>query len=217
MAPVDCVELVRVGRSFGSTVALRGVSAKFEPGRLHLVVGPNGSGKTTLLRVVSTMLKPSFGRVTFGGVVESEVRSTVGWLSHDALVYPDLSGRENLLLAAGLYGHDRVTVDRAVDRFRIGGYVARPVRTMSRGQRQRIALARALMHRPTLLLLDEPSTGLDADGLEVLRSVVRDEVARGAVVLVVTHDPRLFGSDRRLVWTMARGRLSSGRDLRSAL
>lgn len=204
---VTGVKLIRVGRTFGSTVALRGVSAEFEPGRIHLLLGANGSGKTTLLRIVSTMLRPTFGSVRYAGVEASEVRATLGWVSHEALVYPDLSGEENLRLAAGLYGLEGgAAFARAVDRFGLGSYVSRPVRTMSRGQRQRVALARALLHEPSLLLLDEPATGLDVDGVGVLLSVVRTELNAGRVVVVVTHDPAQFESLEHRVWRLVRGR-----------
>jgi heme exporter protein A len=203
---ISCVELLRVGRVFGGTVALRGVNARFEKGNLHLIVGANGSGKTTLLRIVSTMLQPSFGQVTYEGVSPSDVRSNLGLVSHDALVYPDLTGEENLRLAAGLHGVDEeASLQTARLRFGLGAFARRPVRTMSRGQRQRVALARGLMHNPTLVLLDEPSTGLDADGVEALQSVVQEQVSAGHVVLLVTHDASLFATVQHRVWRLARG------------
>ena len=206
------VRLTRLGRTFGSTVALRGVSASFDPGCAHLIVGANGSGKTTLLRIVATMLSPSFGEVDYIGVGRCDVRGTLGWVSHDGLVYPDLSGVENLRLAAGLHGLEiRSSVDSMVTRFGLTSFVDRPVRTMSRGQRQRVALARALVHGPSLVLLDEPSTGLDEDGLRVLRIALRDEVDQGHVVLVVTHDPNHFAEVRGRVWRLVRGRWADDR------
>lgn len=204
---VSHVRLRRVGRAFGSTVALRGVSAEFDAGRAHLILGANGSGKTTLLRIISTMLRPSFGQVSYGGVHQDEVRATMGWVSHEALVYPDLSGEENLLLAASLYGlAPAESLASVVDRFHLGPYLLRPVRTMSRGQRQRVALARAFLHGPSLVLLDEPTTGLDSDGLVVLLDAVRAEVDAGHVVLVVTHDPQQFAGVEHQAWTLVRGR-----------
>jgi heme exporter protein A len=116
------------------------------------------------------------------------VRSTLGWLGHDALCYPDLSGRENLMVACKLHGLAGDVVAQVMERFQLGAFAERPFRTYSRGQRQRVALARALLHRPKLLLLDEPTTGLDAGGVTRLRQVIEEEAARGATVLVVTHD-----------------------------
>lgn len=203
---ISCVELRRVGRVFGGTVALRGLSARFEAGRLHLIVGANGSGKSTLLRILSTMLQPSFGEVGYEGVAASNVRSTLGLVSHDALVYPDLTAEENLRLAAGLHGLDEdVSLQQASVRFGLGPFARRPVRTLSRGQRQRVALARGLIHDPSLLLLDEPSTGLDAEGVRALQTLVGEQVLAGIVVLLVTHDASLFATCKHQVWRLARG------------
>src|SRR5215207_5184902 len=168
---------------FGSTVALRNVSERFEAGSIALVEGANGSGKSTLLAILSRSLRPTTGRVDWAplGDDAERVRAHVGWLGHDALVYPDLSGFENLHWAAQLYGLEPASVDSTAERLGIGAFARRPVRTMSRGQRQRIALARAILHRPSLLLLDEPTTGLDRDGVALLLRVVREEAETGAV------------------------------------
>jgi heme exporter protein A len=135
------------------------------------------------------------------------VRRTLGWLGHDSLCYPDLTGRENIELAARLHGRDpRVAYTRAVERFDLRGFGERPVRTYSRGQRQRVALARALVHEPRLLLLDEPTTGLDSSSAAKLVDVVREEVARGAAVVVVTHDTGFEDAVASEVVTLERGR-----------
>jgi heme exporter protein A len=188
------VELRSVTKTYGPVRALVGVSVRFESGRPSLIVGPNGSGKSTLLALVGALAKPTAGEVDFGvlGRTRSEVRSTLGWVGHESLCYGELSGRENVELAARLHGLDpKEAMARAIARFDLGAFAERPVRTYSRGQRQRVALARALVHSPRLLLLDEPSTGLDAASTARLLDVVRQEVARGAVVVVVTHDPAL--------------------------
>jgi heme exporter protein A len=185
------VELRAVTKTYGPVRALVGVSTRFEAGRVSVVTGPNGSGKSTLLAVVGTLARVTSGRVDHGEIGRSrgEVRATLGWLGHDTLCYPELTGRENIELAARLHGRDpREAVARAMERFELGGYTERPLRTYSRGQRQRVALARALVHEPRLLLLDEPTTGLDVASTRRLEAVVREEASRGAVVLVVTHD-----------------------------
>jgi heme exporter protein A len=176
-------------------------------------MGANGSGKSTLLAIVGTLARVTSGKVDHGELGRSRgaVRATLGWLGHESLCYPDLSGRENIELAARLHGRDpRVAFQRAAERFDLAGHAERAVRTYSRGQRQRVALARALVHEPRLLLLDEPTTGLDAASVERLASVVRQEAQRGAIVLVVTHDqPFAQGiADERLV--LERGRLVEG-------
>ena len=167
------------------------MSAQFDAGKVSTVLGANGSGKSTLLAIVATLTSATSGRVSHGALGKGRaVRRTLGWVGHDALCYADLTGRENIELAARLYGID---ADAAYEAARVRfptlpQFAERPFRTYSRGQRQRVALARALVHQPRLLLLDEPTTGLDTAGVVTLSAVVREEAARGAVVIVVTHD-----------------------------
>lgn len=205
---IEGVVLDRVGCVFGSTVALRGVSGEFSPGPVHMIVGANGSGKSTLLRAVGTTLRPTTGQVLYLPQLSlSEVRAEVGWLSHECLVYPDLSGKENVLLAARLYGLDAGPAwKRVVERFGLGRFADRPVRTNSRGQRQRVAMARALVHDPSLVLLDEPSTGLDEEGVTTLKRVLEEELTAGKLVLMVTHDPHVFSGLPHQLWRIDRGK-----------
>jgi ABC-type multidrug transport system ATPase subunit len=205
---VERVVLERVGCVFGSTVALRGLSGEFVPGPIHMIVGSNGSGKSTLLRAVGTTLRPTTGQVLYQPALTlAQVRAEVGWLSHECLVYPDLTGRDNVLLAARLYGLEaRPAWERVRERFALGRFADRPVRTNSRGQRQRIAMARALVHDPSLVLLDEPSTGLDEEGLGTLRRVLSEEIGAGKLVLMVTHDPQTFTGLPSRLWRIDRGR-----------
>jgi ABC-type multidrug transport system ATPase subunit len=206
------VELRGVTKTFGPVRALVGVSCTFASGCVTIVEGPNGSGKSTLLGIVGTLTRPTTGTVSHGdlGVERQEVRRSLGWLGHDSLCYPDLSGRENIELAARLFGCDPgAAFASAAARFELGAFVDRPARTYSRGQRQRVALARALVHGPRLLLLDEPTAGLDGVGVERLGAVVREEAARGAIVVVVTHDPGFAQrvGERRV--TLERGRIAA--------
>jgi heme exporter protein A len=185
------VELRAVTKAFGAVRALAGVTASFAPGKVSVVTGPNGSGKSTLLAIVGTVARVTSGVVDHGALGRSraEVRAVLGWLGHESLCYPDLTGRQNIELAARLHGRDpSEAYTRATQRFGLGPYAERAVRTYSRGQRQRIALARALVHGPRLLLLDEPTTGLDVESADRLASVVREEALGGAVVVVVSHD-----------------------------
>ena len=185
------IRLENVSKSFGPVRALAGVSWELDQARVNVVRGANGSGKSTLLAILGTLIKPTSGRVDHGalGRRRAEVRRSVGWVGHESLCYPDLTGRENIELAARLHDCDwRSAFARAVERFDLGGFAGRAVRTYSRGQKQRIALARALVHRPRLLLLDEPTSGLDASGRARLSEVVREELAGGATIIAVTHD-----------------------------
>ncbi len=207
--PSDAVELRNVTKTYGAVRALVGVSCRFEPGHVSVIRGPNGSGKSTLLGIVGTLTKATSGQVDHGplGRRRAEVRRTLGWVGHDSLCYPDLSGRENIELAARLHGCDPdAAFQRASERFDLGGFAARPVRTYSRGQRQRVALARALVHDPRLLLLDEPTTGLDAVAAERLTAVVREEAQRGVTVVVVTHDAAFYEALGADLIALERGR-----------
>ncbi len=206
------VELAKATRLYGSTVALREASARFDAGSVTVLEGPNGSGKSTMLGLLSTSVRPTSGAVTWHplGDDRATVRPHVGWLGHEAGVYPDLSGEENLRWAAALYGLDAGAAARACDRVGLGRVGLRPVRTLSRGQRQRVARARARVHAPSLLLLDEPSTGLDTAGTALLLALVQEELTRGAIVALVTHDPALGDAlgARRL--RLERGRIVDG-------
>jgi ABC-type multidrug transport system ATPase subunit len=185
------ITLHSVTKTFGPVRALVGVSCAFPTGSITVLRGPNGSGKSTLLSIIGTMTRPTAGRVDHGelGPDRRQVRSTMGWVGHDSLCYPDLTGRENIELAASLHGCDPAAAfTRAAERFDLRAFANRPVRTFSRGQRQRVALARALVHGPRLLLLDEPTTGLDGPATERLRALVVEEALGGATIILSTHD-----------------------------
>jgi heme exporter protein A len=203
-----------VVKSYGATVALRGVDADLEAAKVTLIEGSNGSGKSTLLGIVGTVIRATSGTVDYEplGDDRTQVRAEIGWLSHETLAYPDLTGRQNVELVARLHGLDAADAwAHAEERFELGAFARRPLRTCSRGQRQRVALARALVHAPSLVLLDEPTAGLDRAGVQRLIAVVEEEVKRGAVVAVVSHEPEVFADQARARITLERGRVVTRR------
>lgn len=197
-------------KTYGSTVALRGVDAVLESNRVTLIEGANGSGKSTLLGILGTVIRATSGKVDYEpfGQDRMRVRSAIGWLSHETLAYPDLTGRQNVELVARLHGLSPVEAwSRAEERFQLGAFALRPLRTCSRGQRQRVALARALVHEPSLVLLDEPTAGLDRAGVGRLVAVIEDELRRGAGIAVVSHEPDVFRSLATARILLERGRV----------
>jgi heme exporter protein A len=195
-----------VVKSFGDRRALDGVDLELADGECLAVLGPNGAGKSTLLRTLATLLRPDAGELTVAGHAlpagARAVRGLVGYLGHDPLVYLDLTARQNLELFADLYGVPRPR-ERVLDLLQRVGLLVRAeetVRTFSRGMAQRLGLARLLLHRPRVLLLDEPYAGLDAEG-EALLDVLLAESRGDRTVVVVTHDvERAIGlADQALV------------------
>lgn len=195
MAAVDQVEIKKVAKRYGSERALAGVTLELRAGSMCALLGHNGAGKTTLLGVLSTLVRPSAGAVTYrsdGKAVEAEdVRREIGMLAHQSLCYAELTAIENLELFAGLYDVDgsAAAIKAILDQVGLEPRArTRAVRTYSRGMQQRLALARALLTKPSLLLLDEPFTGLDRDGALSLGKQLGELKASGAIVVVVTHD-----------------------------
>ena len=179
-----------VTRLFGASVALRAVSVDFAPGPITFVQGPNGAGKSTLMSIVGTALKPSRGTVVYAphGNSRLEARRHIGWVGHDSHCYAELSGRENVELAARIHGLDPKPAWAVVcERVQADRFANQAVATLSRGQRQRIALARALVHAPSVLLLDEPLTGLDAASVQRMEKILIEERDRGTIVIVINH------------------------------
>ena len=183
-----------VTRHFGRRRALHHVTFTCEAGQIVAVLGANGAGKSTLLSVAATLLTPSAGEVLYGGrnarALGAALRARIGVLGHDLFLYSDLTAAENLAFFARLYGlpNADALVSSALVRAGLQERAAEPVASFSRGMRQRLALERALLHSPRVLLLDEPFTGLDEAASVALRQRLLETRHAGAIVLVTTHD-----------------------------
>ncbi|MGH8776951.1 MAG: ABC transporter ATP-binding protein [Jiangellaceae bacterium] len=193
--PPEGIEATGVRRTFGDVVAVADVDLTVPPGQVTALVGPNGAGKTTLLLVLATLLRPDQGQVSVAGYDPVHdpisVRARMGWMPDTFGTYDTLTAREALEFAAAAY---RVPAARRSDRARellalvhLSEYLDRPVHVLSRGQKQRLGMARALVHDPRVLLLDEPAAGLDPRSRIELRSLLRRLAADGRAVLVSSH------------------------------
>ena len=214
----DALTVSGVSRAYGRRRALHGVSFGASRGDIIGVLGPNGAGKSTLLGIVSTLLRPTSGTVAYGNSGPADpaaVRSRLGVLGHDLFLYPELTARENLTFFAGLYGCANVTarVDDALARAGLAARADDAAAGFSRGMRQRLALERALIHDPRLVLLDEPFTGLDEASASALLARLRELRGDGRIVVLATHDldladglldKALFLRDGRLLEEVAR-------------
>jgi len=190
----DQVAVRDVSRHYGRRRALSRVSLECRAGEVLGLLGPNGAGKSTLLSILATLLAPSAGEVRYGAKTATQagpaLRSRLGFLSHDLHLYPELTARENLVFFAKLYNLGRVDdrVAAALERASLTPRRDDMVSGFSRGMRQRLALERALLHDPRLLLLDEPFTGLDDASVDALVARLKELRAAERIVVVVTHD-----------------------------
>jgi heme exporter protein A len=184
----------RVWKYFGDYPALRGASLEVEKGACLALLGRNGAGKTTLLRIFANLSKPTKGEVKLLGISShtEEARRRIGYLGHGIGVYDDLSAVENLMLFGRLLGVEDPAAVAAAALERVGLTRVKDglAREFSRGMRQRLAVARAFLHEPELLLLDEPFTSLDDRAVAVLQTLLRDARLRGATIIMSTHQIR---------------------------
>ena len=193
--PASAISCDGLIRTFGEVQAVRGVSFEVEEGELFALLGPNGAGKTTTLHMLTTVLDPSEGTASVLGFdvgrEAAKVRSVIGMVFQEPALDERLTARENLLMHAVLYGiprgQTRERVDRALDWATLQNEAARPVRTFSGGMKRRLELARALMHDPKVLFLDEPTVGLDPQARRHLWESVRSLRSEGLTVFMTTH------------------------------
>ncbi len=203
------VILHEVSKHFGRFAALRAVSARFDRGRLYVIVGENGAGKSTLLRIMAGLLPPTRGTVTLLGATRlRSVCHRIGLMEHAPLLYDELDALENLRYFAGLYGiKDDSVCRRAIRMVGLDPDLERRVGQYSQGMRQRLSLARAVVHEPELLLLDEPFSNVDIGSTREMASLLGQMRDTGRTVLVVTHQPGLLEGVADEFVMMERGRI----------
>ena len=208
------IEVKGVIKSYGRTRVLDELDLTLQWGQVLSVLGPNGSGKTTLLKILATLTRSDAGSVRIAGMdperAASSVRRAIGVVMHDPMLYAGLTGRENLRFFCRMFGLDH-SEDRIAESVRRVGMTARldqRVGTLSHGMQKRFSIARALLHRPRVLLMDEPESGLDQSAIDLMRDVVTATKAGGGAVLLVTHnfDEALGLGDRLAI--LGRGRVA---------
>lgn len=188
------IEVHKLVKRFGLKPVLRGLEFRVEPGEFVALLGPNGAGKTTFLRILASLSRPTLGEVRIAGyqlpAQAAAVRRRLGVVSHLPLLYGDLTAEENLRFYGRMYGVPRLE-ERITEVLDMVGLAPRRrdlVRTFSRGMQQRLAIGRAVLHDPEVMLFDEPHTGLDQDASAMLDGVLQEVAARGRTVVMTSHD-----------------------------
>jgi heme exporter protein A len=186
------IDVRGLGKRFGIRWVLRGVSLEVARGEAVGLLGPNGSGKSTVLRILGTLINPNVGTGSVNGLdivrAASGVREQVGYLAHTPGLYDDLTARENLRFAADMLGLPYTAVEGSLERVGLAHVAAERVRGFSAGMQRRLALARLILRAPSVLLLDEPYSNLDAGGVELMNSIILGLVQSGGAALVVLHE-----------------------------
>jgi ABC-type multidrug transport system ATPase subunit len=200
IAPIVAVS--NLVKQFGRFAALRGVSAEFAAGKFHVILGDNGAGKTTLLRALAGLAQPTRGTVSILGKSPQQACREIGYMAHPSLLYDEMSGMENLRYFARLYdiaGDTRC--EQVIRSVRLDPELARPVGQYSQGMRQRMSLARAILHDPKILLLDEPFSNVDVHSAREMVVLLKEMRDAGKTIFVVTHQASLLeGVADEFVW-----------------
>ena len=208
----DAIRVQGLEKAFGDWPVLWALDLTVNWGELLVIFGANGAGKTTLLRILSTQTRPDAGAILVAGFSPRRspqaVRRRVGVVGHQTFLYDDLTCRENLVHYGRLYGLDdcRSRADEVLARLGLSNRADRRVRTLSNGMQKRLSIARAILHHPQVLLLDEPEAGLDRESVESLHALLRDWTVEGGSVVMTTHDV-----DLGLAWAHRASLLAGGR------
>jgi ABC-2 type transport system ATP-binding protein len=189
------IKLERLTKRYGSFTAVDGIDLHVPRGELFGFLGPNGAGKTTTLRIIAGILRPTAGRVLLAGVDlltdPMRAKAHLGFIPDRPFVYDKLTGGEFLRFVAGLYGQDGATIERRIgellELFELTPWTDELVESYSHGMRQKLIISSALIHRPELIVVDEPMVGLDPKGARLLKDIFRAFVERGGTVLMSTH------------------------------
>ena len=202
---IPIITVHNVIKQFGRFAALRGVTAEFDGGRFHAILGENGAGKTTLLRALAGLAEPTRGEISMLGKSPREACREIGYMAHPSLLYDEMSGMENLRYFARLYdiaGDGRC--EQVIRSVGLDPELARPVGKYSQGMRQRMSLARAILHDPQILLLDEPFSNVDVHSAREMVNLLKGMRDAGKTIFVVTHQAALLeGVADEFVWMRA--------------
>ena len=192
-------------KQFGRFAALRGVTAEFDAGRFHAIVGENGAGKTTLLRALAGLARPTRGEISIFGKSPREACREIGYMAHPSLLYDEMSGIENLRYFARLYGiAGDARCEEVIRAVGLDPALTRAVGQYSQGMRQRMSLARAILHDPRVLLLDEPFSNVDVHSARAMVALLKGMRDAGKTVFVITHQALLLeGVTDEFVWMQA--------------
>ncbi len=199
----------KVIKQFGRFAALRGVTAEFDAGRFHAILGENGAGKTTLLRVLAGLAQPTRGEISIFGRTPQAACRDIGYMAHPSLLYDEMSGMENLRyfsqlygIAGGVTGDDRC--DEVIRAVGLDAELTRAVGQYSQGMRQRMSLARAILHDPKILLLDEPFSNVDVHSAQAMVALLKGMREAGKTIFVITHQAALLeGVADEFIWMQA--------------
>ena len=199
---MNTIAVTNVVKQFGRFAALRNVTAEFDAAQFHVILGDNGAGKTTLLRTLAGLAHPTRGEVSIFGQSPRAACRDLGYMAHPSLLYDEMNAMENLRYFARLYDiADDSTCESAIRKVALDPALARPVGQYSQGMRQRLSLARAILHNPKILLLDEPFSNVDVHSAHDMVGLLKGLRDQGKTIFVVTHQASLLeGAADEFIW-----------------